>query len=973
MKIPRTVALIVLLFLLSFQIKVDAQYYSSGQDPSYIHWEQINTAHFKVIFPEGYEKTALYVANVLEYASTMVYKTLETHPKKIPVILHNLSSKSNAQTLWAPSRMDFYTIPPQDTYGEEWFQQLAIHEYRHIIQLSKMNQGLTNVLTYLFGEQITAAVLGLYAPFWFIEGDAVAAETGLCNTGRGRTPAFTMPLRSQIIEKKIFSYDQAVFGSFKKFIPDYYVLGYNLVAQARNKYGYRIWDHTMNKVARKPFMIVPFSEGIRDITGMSKTGLYKTSLEELGKEWKKQYDETVYSLVIDIPCAKAKTYTNYIRPFETDRGTIIAERKILDDLTRFVEIDKSGNERFIFTPGYLSRGTLTYAKNFGEPAHFGNDLNNAAGMSALSCSKHLIAWTEPKPDPRWDNRDYSIIKILDLNTHKVKKLTSKCRYFAPALSPDASRIVAVNASEENQYSLVIIDVNSGKELEKFTTPENYFFTNPSWSADGQKIVSVLMGDQGKCLALTDITNGTTSLLTPFSFTDISKPLIKGHFVVFVGAYSGIDNLYAFELTTKETYQVTSVKYGVTDPSLSVAGDAIYFSNYTADGFKITSTSFEPQSWIPLDKVSDNSIKLYKAIAEQEGKILDPARIPEKDYDVTKYSKLLHLFRIHSWAPISIDATNLDVSPGVSLMSQNTLSTTFSSLGYAYNLNEKAGKYFLNLSYQGFYPVFDFQVDYGKRNSFTHDTADNRIDFSWMETNFTTTARVPLNFTSGKFGRIVQPSIDFTYKQLDMEKDAPVRFRRNNYKTIGYRLYAYNLKRRVEQDMNPVWGQMIDLNLSTAPFNNDTLGSMFSAETRLFFPGIRKHHSFNFYGGYQKRFDNRLYYYGSRVNYPRGFSGQFSEELSSFSLNYKLPLMYPDFSLTSLAYFKRFKANFFYDFARGSHASYHTNYQSTGIELFADMHILRFLAPIELGYRMIYLPDKGDFKSEFLFSINVYAF
>jgi hypothetical protein len=831
-----------------------------------------------------------------------------------------------------------------------------------------MNQGMTKILTYLFGEQITAAVLGLYVPFWFIEGDAVSAETGQSSTGRGRTPAFSMPLRAQILEKAIYTYDQAIFGSYKKFTPDHYVLGYNLVAQARNKYGFEIWDKTMDKVGKNPYMVVPFSEGIRNFTGKTKTGLYEASLQELGESWKKQADEISYSKINYHPCKQEEKYTNYLRPFQTSRGTIVAEKKVYDDLTRIVEIFPGGAEKRIYTPGYYSRGVLTYAKNSSKNA------NNGAGMSALTYSKNLIAWTEPKADHRWGNRDYSIIKTYDLETEKVKKLTSKTRYFAPALSPDATKIAAVTATENNRYFLVIIDANSGSEIQRFTTAENYFFTNPAWTADGLKIVSVLMGDKGKCIAITDVASGITETVSAFSFTDISKPIINGNYIVFTGAYSGIDNIYALNLNTKEISQVASVKFGATDPRFSVSGDSLFFSNYTSDGFKISTIAFDSLTFTPLNQVNDNSVKLYEAIAAQEGEILDPDSIPEKDYEIKKYSKLSHLFKFHSWAPISIDASNFDVKPGVSLMSQNILSTTFTSLGYAYDMNEKTGKYYINLSYQGLYPVFDFQADYGNRKSYTYDTADNRIDFSWMETNLSTTARVPLNFTSGKFGRFVQPSVAFTYLQLDMDDDATVAFKRNNYKTISYRLYAYNLLKRVEQDMNPRWGQMIDLNLFTAPFiKNDTLGSMFSAETRLYFPGIWKHHSFNMYGGYQKRFDNRIYYYSTRVNYPRGYILPVMDDLSSFSANYKLPLFYPDFSVTSLAYLNRFKANLFYDYAWGDHRGSFVNYQSVGMELFVDMHILRFLAPIELGYRLIYLPEENAFKSEFLFSINVYAF
>jgi hypothetical protein len=397
-----------------------------------------------------------------------------------------------------------------------------------------------------------------------------------------------------------------------------------------------------------------------------------------------------------------------------------------------------------------------------------------------------------------------------------------------------------------------------------------------------------------------------------------------------------------------------------------------FANYTSDGFEIAELSLLSENRQPLRKVKDNNIKLYQAIAKQDGRILEPGKISDTIYEAKKYSKLKNLFRFHSWAPLSIDANNFDINPGVSLLSQNTLSSSFTSLGYEWNINEQTGKYYLNYSYQGWYPILDFQVDCGRRNSFTYDTTGQKLDFSWMETNFTTAVRVPVNLTSGKYSRLLQPSIEFTYQQLDMDDDAPVSFRRSNYKTLNFGLYFSNFIKSVEQDMYPRWGQAIDLNLRTAPFQNDTLGTMLAAVTRLYFPGIVRHHSFNLYAGYQNRWGD-TWYYSSIVRYPRGYTNQFSDELSSFSFNYKFPIFYPDFSLSSLAYFKRLKANLFFDYAVGRTHGQDTIYKSTGIDLLVDLHIIRFLAPFELGCRLIYLPESSEIKAEFLFSINLSSF
>jgi hypothetical protein len=78
-------------------------------------------------------------------------------------------------------------------------------------------------------------------------------------------------------------------------------------------------------------------------------------------------------------------------------------------------------------------------------------------------------------------------------------------------------------------------------------------------------------------------------------------------------------------------------------------------------------------------------------------------------------------------------------------------------------------------------------------------------------------------------------------------------------------------------------------------------------------------------------------------------------------------------LSSLAYFKRLKANLFFDYAVGRTHGQDTIYKSTGIDLLVDLHIIRFLAPFELGCRLIYLPESSEIKAEFLFSINLSSF
>ena len=934
------------LVAISLAIPLHAQYYSSGQDPASVDFRQIKTQNFRIIFPYSYQQTALYIANVMEYAALLDTITLHADPPLIPVILHNQTAISNAMTVWAPRRMDFYTIPPADGYGQEWFQQLALHEYRHIVQIDKLNQGLTRALTYIFGEQATGAVLGLYVPLWFLEGDAVSAETELSNTGRGRSPSFAMPLRTQFLERGIYSYDKAVFGSYRDFTPNRYILGYHLVATGRRDYGTELWNHTLDKVGRRPYMIVPFSEGIRDVTQKNKTSFYRHQMGALKTEWEQSSVATVQPSV-EIQLPEKRIFTDYKKPFFINKKMIVAEKRPLDEIARFVAVDSAGNEQVLFTPGYYDYGSLTYGGG-------------------------RIAWSERVFDPRWDNRNYSVIKMLDLETGDVKTMAQKTRWFSPSLSDDGKLLAVTEVTENQQYRLLVIQADDGKAVQSIATPGNEFLTTPAFSENNKNIVAVAIGDAGNRLVLAETATGDLQYLMDTTFTVIGQPAMRGDTILFVGAWSGVDNLYMMLLPSCEIFQITDVKYGVANPSFYENENKIIFENYSANGFEIATLSPDLLNPLPLSSVTDHSVKLYQPLADQADALLVPALIPDSAYAIRNYSRFGHLFNFHSWAPLAIDVDNYDVKPGVSLFSQNVLSTAFAELGWEYNLNEETGKYYARFTYAGWYPVLDFSASYGQRRSSVLDPDFQRIDFNWMETNLATTVRLPLNITRGKWSRFLQPSVTLEYVQRDMDADAAVSFRRSNYKALTYRLSASNQIKSTEWDMHPRWGQSLDLRVQTSPFAGDTLGAMFSAVGRLYFPGLLRHQSFNVYAGYQKRADSSPLY-EDMVRFPRGWSQLFASEVSSFAVNYKFPIAYPDISIWSLAYLKRLKANIFYDYAVGTYYDVHANWQSAGVEIFADVHLLRLPAPIELGYRLVWRPEVSDWQSEFLFSVSFDSF
>lgn len=922
---------------------VKGQYYSSGQDPATTKWLQINTPTFQIIFPENFEKKAQYLANIIDSAYTLAAYSMNGKIKKTSIILHNQSVISNGTTAWAPTRIDLVTTPPQNTYAHQWLDQLALHEIRHLIQIEKLNTGLTKVLRTILGEHVLAFMAGIFIPQWFLEGDAVVTETALSSSGRGREPAFIMPFRAQLHHGKIYSYEKAIHGSFKDFVPGAYQLGYLLVAYGRNDYGPTLWGKSLTHTGKNPFLITPFSRAIKNTTGLTKQKYYTSVLKNLKQEWDSSLYVQIFSLHRQLT-KPPKHYTNYQYPIPYQKESVLSVKKSMDDVQRFVQIDSLGNEKIIFTPG----------PNLGD---------------RLSYSKNLICWSEVEFDTRWQNRNYSVVKTFDLETGKLNHLSKKSRLFSPALSHDAQKIVAIEQNLSDESSLVILDAKNGKELYQF--PHSDFLMMPSWSPNDAEIIIISLNENGKSIQIFDTKTENFEKVIDETFEQITSPRITKNHVYFTGALSGVDNIYALNRSTKKLFQITQVKFGANHIFVDEKNGFLLYSNYTPKGYELVKQPYSPSDWIPFDKIKKSFLNLPETFSKQEKGILKAKHENDRIFEVKKYHKATGLLDIHSWAPAAIDVNSYEVKPGFSLMSQNKLSTAFASMGYKYNLNESLGKYYFRYSYQGFYPIIDLSIDHGKRRRFYSDSTDQTKSFIYRETNIETEIRIPVSLSKGRYRRGLQPSVKFKNSFLNELPGSGVKFNQNSVHSFHYRLYLYNTQRASLRDLYPKWGQLFDLRIGHTPLQNENKSWIASISSVLYFPGLINHHGIKIINAYQKRQEG-IYYFPQQVNYPRGFFNRKDTELYRTSLNYKFPLWYPDFNVGSFLYLKRLKLNLYYDYAFGKHVDGNTNYRSTGFELTSDMHFLSLIAPVDMGFRYIYFPDKKSSTFEFLFSVDFSA-
>jgi len=923
--------------------QANAQYYLLGTEPAKVKWNQIKTPHFRVIYPRNMENEGQYVSNGLEYVYKPDGKSLFLNIPKTPVILHNWTTVPSSATYIAPRRMEFFTTPPQDIYPQDWTDQLIIHEFRHTIQYSAIDVGFTKGIHYVLGEQGVLGIIGLYLPIWFLEGDATAAETALHYTGRGRTPSFEIRLRAQLVEKGIYPYQKANYGSYRDFVAGKYELGYQLVGWSRLKFGSSIWSSVLNSVGRRPYSLTPFSSGIKRQTGLNKFELYNSIISELQENWREEDNRIQKKDLQALTKPVRKFYTSYQLPVFINDTLIAAVKSSIDDLTKVVLLNKNGEEKELFKVGV----------NF--------------YTESLSACDSMIYWSELVNDPRWGMRDYRVIKTFNANSGKTEQLTHQTRYYAPAITSNGKQLVAVEISPENKNALVILNSVDGSLQKKISTADNLLFIHPRWSGDGKSIVSVVVGDKGNSIAVTNPESGETDILLLYSFLEIKRPSFYKNYILYTASYNGKDNIYALDRNSKAVYQVTSARFGNSDLSVKHDLTKFIFSDYTADGYQLVLQQPDTSAWVKITVPTVSAFTLAEKLTKQENFIFNRDSVPKVSYESRPYCKLGHLINIHSWAPIGIDMENFSAAPGVTLISQNLLGTTVSTLGYSYNRNERAGKYFFSVSNESLYPAIDFKMDYSGRQDFGVYTSNDSIQEKWHEFNVFTGLRLPLKWTHNYWTRSFQPAIGMNFKSLKMDESVHAKFEFNQIVTVDYSLLATNEMKSSPRDMGPRWAQKLQINYSNTPFYNES-NSVFSGQATFSFPGIARHHVLGLYGAYQKKMET-FYSFSDLIILPRGYSEIDRKELFSFSATYSLPLFYPEWRIKQLMYFKRFKTMLFYDYAKSTDNLTPSVFSSLGFDLTADFSLFNFIAPFDAGLRTIYHPETGEINFGFVFALN----
>ncbi|MEP7380566.1 MAG: hypothetical protein ABI910_02710 [Gemmatimonadota bacterium] len=901
---------------------------SSQQNPPGLHWRRIDTPHFTVIFPADLGSEAQRAASLLERAYDPLTKTLAAKPERIPVVLTNRSMVSNAYVGWGPRRSQWYALPPTsvDVMGPvEWYSLLAVHEGRHIVQERAMRTGIIGVLARLFGDNTTSFLAGaLYFPSWFWEGDAVGTETALTADGRGRQPNFTQRIRALTLAGEPYPYYPAWEGSYRTYYPDWYELGYVITTHVKRTYGDSAWRRVIVRAARNPVAPEALSKALKHETGRTLLELHRDALVALGAIWRAQLD-AVTETPATVQSLASADYHEFTLPQYAADGSLIALYSDLDHTPRLVRV-RDGNV---------------------EVLHAGIGLY---GEMPFHVQGKTVVWSEYVVSPRWGEENFLVIKTLDLDSRRVRQLTTRSRYVAPVLSPDGKRIAAVEFSRQRVASLVVLDAENGTVLQRLPNASGHFLLTPTWTPDGSALdVVAIDGSRGNALVRVSLQGGSPDTLIAFTHDAISRPVERDGRIFFGSPRSGLDNIYALDLATRALYQVSSRRLGAAWPSLSPTGDSVAFSDYGIHGYDIATMALDPAALraVASDAPPRASFADPLVAQEQGGSILDSlVTTPWESRPFTGWSRL---FDFHS---LALSPTTDGVNTGLVLYSRNVLNTVGVVAGPTYNFDEGTISFDAGASYAGLPVIVDASVRVGERASTYTDSAGAIQSYRWGERSVATSLRLPLTRLRGQTRQSLTSSVTLGRTHIS---DQPVAFRYENnngdFSTMTYVVSASQVRASAYRDLYPVGAVVTGIHRDT-PFGSDYSSRQTTVLGAAYLPGLRPHHALVLDVARQEQRPGN-YRFSSYVLFPRGYDSRFHESLLRAGATYHFPLLYPDLALGNWLYFRRVQGNVFGDVGRGEahDGTLRRDYRSAGGAVTVDVSPFGLRATIRTGVRM----------------------
>jgi len=889
-----------------------------GGHPGSQKWKQLNTDTARIIFAPGLDSQANRVASIVHYLAKEKPYSLGDQLKKINIVLQHQTVIPNAYVGLGPWRSEFFMNPDPDNFSNgsiAWADQLALHEYRHVQQFNNFNNGISKLMKVISGEDGYNVAVNAAIPDWFFEGDAVFNETVLSNQGRGRMASFLNAYPALWQSGKKYSWAKLRNGSLKDYVPNHYYLGYLLVNYGRMKYGADFWTKVTRDASAYKGLLYPFQAAIKRHAGVD----YKTFREAAFTFYREKIARVAVKRDTYLAPVNKEFVTNYSFPYQVSPDSLL-----------YLKTSYRHRPAFYIRTGNKERRLR---------------VRDISVDQQFSYRNGKIVYAAYETDARWHWKDYSVLKVLDVQSGRQATITSKSKYFTPDISADGTLVAAVQVAPGGASELHILDAANGAVKTRIHSADIALFTDPKFADEHTVITAVRLKDGRMALAAADITTGNTVRITPPSYNVVGYPSISNGVVYFTANYGGNDDVYALRMQEQKIYKLSNGPLG--NYFVNAANGKLTWSAFTAEGYQLQQVNEKDLTWTEAGAAATSSLngRYEVATAGGTGDVLAD-KIPDRRFTASNYRNGKNLLNIHSWRPYYEDPVFT-----YSLYGENVLNTLQTEIYYSYNQNEKNSSVGFNAVYGRWFPylnlgsVYTFDRQLVTGNKLRHfDQLDNLIGLS-----------VPLSMVKGR-----------TFRNFNINTFYVLRneFNKGFFKdSIGNTLTSYlqhgiswnQTVQRAVQDFYPRLGYAVSVNNRHAISRYKAW--QWLANGTIYLPGAMHSHNIVLTGSFQEIDTLRQLTFSDRFPYSRGFTGRYFSRMWRVSANYHLPLLYPDWGFGNILYLQRVRANLFYDFTRvySRDKSDFRNQRSYGGEIFVDTRWWNQY-PLTFGFRVSRMLD-----------------
>lgn len=904
--------------------RADAQYYSWGADPAGFKWEKATTERSTVIYPRHTQRVGLTTLYFNEVLKPYISYGFKLPPLDLPFVIHPENMRSNGLVMWLPKRVEFLSSPAIDGYSMPWLKQLTAHEYRHAVQYNNLNVGFVKFLSYLLGEQ--SSTIGLiFMPLWMIEGDATQFETAVSSFGRALQPSFTLEFRAMgdIVDRYRNS-DKFFCGSYLDFIPDHYQLGYQMVAYGNDAVGRVMANDMASYGPRKPWMIISEGWRMKKLFGFNSHMLFQRTFQSLTDFWQQTPLPEDSSRRLATP--RLTSYTKYANPLWVN-GKVVAQKSDLDRPMRIVELDpESGEETTLCYTGEVS--TRPVYDSF----------------------RNRLWWTEYRRSVMFAEKVTSKLCYMDMDTLRPRTMKGYEDVLYPTFD-DRGGMAWVEYAPQGIYTIHYL---SGQEShQSLSLPFGKEIHSLAWDNLTDALYCIVTGDEGMWISRIDF-SGHVEQITKPAYITLSKLRARDGKLYFGSIASGRDEVHCFDLMRQKEYQLSESAFGSFDVAPAADG-TILMTTYDSIGYHPSMQREDKllrevtYSRLPKNVVNPPHRK-WDVINLDTMDIVPHdtlfGKVPRKE---KKYRKALTLFNFHSWAPLSYDPFALGEEGAISFnfgataMTQNLLSSMQGFFSYGYSAQQGSvlrGE----LRYYGLGPTISLKATYGGHQQlypvYMYNPETHKIEFPEPASvgkyySVGADVQLPLMFQRGYHTRYLVATASWNYSNglvantgnLQIEKDGI-----SNIATIGYaeglHLTSFTLGyqdvvRLAHRDFLPPWGLLATASYAMNPADGK-FSDLLALYAKIYTPGFAKHNSLSLavayqhsIGGFQSNDALSALSFKSTKLLPRGFDSTQIENRNymAASLNYQLPLCYPDGGWRGVVYVKRIRLNLGLDVAQ----------------------------------------------------------